>query len=158
MIELLKGHTSPETAVVVDDCFRLRCKIRYWLEYKPGKGFRFCSQTTNPKKPSEFWNKPKLGVYCFGPVVLTRNSKNGHISEIGFAFASTSAEIAQARFDRYAEFLPAEFLPEFQRFIRIRRAYEQKLDESKDYRIALHEAMIEVAREDSNQRKAAEVK
>jgi len=30
--------------------FRLRCKIRFWLEYAPKRGFRFVSQTTNPKR------------------------------------------------------------------------------------------------------------
>ena len=59
-------HNSPETAYLVDDYpygFKLRCKIRYWLEYNPKKGFRFCSQTTNPKK-GDIWNKPKKSTYC----------------------------------------------------------------------------------------------
>jgi len=62
----LPGHTSEETAYVVDDYpygFRLRCKIRYWLEYKSKMGFRLCSQTTNPKVAGEFWNKPKKSTY-----------------------------------------------------------------------------------------------
>ena len=62
----LRGHTSPETAFVVDDYpygFRLRTKIRYWVETKgkSGCGQRFCSQTLNPKTGA--WNKPKCGVY-----------------------------------------------------------------------------------------------
>ena len=63
----LKGHESPETAYIVNDYpygFRLRCKIRYWVETKTGKGQRFCSQTTNPKKEVEYWNKPKKSTYC----------------------------------------------------------------------------------------------
>lgn len=63
---LLSGHTSEETAYVVDDYpygFRLRCKIRYWIETSPKKGSRFCSQTTNPKAIGEKWNKAKKGVY-----------------------------------------------------------------------------------------------
>jgi len=66
MLTPLPGHTSPETAYVVDDYpygFKLRCKIRYWLEYAPKKGFRFCSQTTNPKKVGEVWNAPKKSTY-----------------------------------------------------------------------------------------------
>lgn len=67
---LLQGHNSPETAYVVDDYpygFRLRCKIRYWIEtatkgQMSGKQ-RLCSQTTNPKKPLELWNKPRYGTY-----------------------------------------------------------------------------------------------
>jgi hypothetical protein len=37
-MQILKGHISQETAYLVDDYpygFRLRCKIRYWLEYQP---------------------------------------------------------------------------------------------------------------------------
>jgi hypothetical protein len=63
----LRGHTSPETAYLVADypCgFRLRCKYRCWLEHDPKKGFRFCSQTTNPKLASEPWNKPKKSTYA----------------------------------------------------------------------------------------------
>lgn len=66
--QILNGHTSPETAFVVEDYpygFTLRCKIRYWVEYKKGKGFRFCSQTTKPKKSFEVWNKPKQSTYSF---------------------------------------------------------------------------------------------
>lgn len=62
----LSGHTSQETAYLVDDYpygFKLRCKIRYWLEYRTNKGYRFCSQTTNPKKPIEVWNAPKKSTY-----------------------------------------------------------------------------------------------
>ena len=65
--KVLSGHDSPETAYVVNDYpygFRLRCKIRYWLEYRKGKGFRFMSQTTNPKLSTEVWNKPKASPYA----------------------------------------------------------------------------------------------
>lgn len=65
-LKVLTGHTTEATAFVVEDYpygFRLRCKIRYWLEYKPKHGFRLCSQTTNPKRPTEVWNKPKASVY-----------------------------------------------------------------------------------------------
>ena len=33
------------------------------LEYKPKKGYRFVSQTTNPKRPGKVWNKPKASTY-----------------------------------------------------------------------------------------------
>lgn len=58
-------HTSEETAYVVDDYpygFRLRCKIRYWIETTK-HGQRECSQTTNPKRSGTVWNKPKKGTY-----------------------------------------------------------------------------------------------
>lgn len=69
-VQLLHGHTSPETAYVVDDYpygYRLRCSIRYWIETaekgaKKGQQ-RFMSQTTNPKRDGEVWNKPKGSTY-----------------------------------------------------------------------------------------------
>lgn len=64
-MKVLSGHVSPETAYVVDDYpygYKLRCKIRYWVETKKGFGMRFVSQTTNPKR-GDMWNKPKPGNY-----------------------------------------------------------------------------------------------
>lgn len=82
-VEILRGHTSPETAYVVDDYpygFRLRCKIRHWLEAKPGHGHRFVSQTTNPKVPGEAWNKPKASTYSIGPdLALMFKDEQGHV-------------------------------------------------------------------------------
>ena len=51
--QILQGHTSPETAYVVDDYpygYTLRCRIRYWLEVNERHGVRFVSQTTNPMR------------------------------------------------------------------------------------------------------------
>lgn len=65
-MQVLSNHYSAETAYVVDDYpygFRLRCKIRYWLEVN-GKGTRLWSQTTNPKLSGEVWNKAKASTYC----------------------------------------------------------------------------------------------
>ena len=47
----LYNHNSRETAYLVDSYpyGRLRCKIWFWLEHNDSKGFRFCSQTENPK-------------------------------------------------------------------------------------------------------------
>lgn len=62
---ILKGHYSADTAYVVEDYpygFRLRCRIRYWLE-RTKHGVRMVSQTTNPKAVIERWNKPKPSTY-----------------------------------------------------------------------------------------------
>jgi hypothetical protein len=64
-IQILKGHVSSETSYIVEDYpygFKLRCKIRYWIEYKDKKGFRFVSQTSNPRK-GNIWNAPKALTY-----------------------------------------------------------------------------------------------
>ena len=60
----LEGHDSPQTAYMVDDYpygRRLRCRIRYWLESAPSKGYRFVSQTEDPVKLR--WNAPKKSTY-----------------------------------------------------------------------------------------------
>jgi hypothetical protein len=57
--------------------FRLRCKIRYWLEYAKGKGFRLCSQTTNAKVPGERWNTPKKSTYCM--LGIMGLAEQGHV-------------------------------------------------------------------------------
>src|SRR5689334_22647844 len=73
-------HTSPETAYLVNDYpfgFRLRCKIRYWIEHKPSKGYRFCSQTTDPRRGNTTWNKPKCGTYSMLSTAMYLDD-NGH--------------------------------------------------------------------------------
>jgi hypothetical protein len=60
----LLNHESEKTAYIVNDYpygFRLRTKIRYWIETKKGFGQRFVSQTLNPKNGK--WNTPKKGNY-----------------------------------------------------------------------------------------------
>lgn len=84
-IEILAGHVSPETAYVVDDYpfgFRLRCKIRYWLEVHKTHGVRFISQTTNPKKGNLVWNKPKASTYSRFAAAMYLD-ENGHVKHDG---------------------------------------------------------------------------
>jgi len=76
------NHTDQATAKVIDDYpygFRLRTKIRYWLETKPKKGDRFMSQTLNPKKG--YWNKPKASTYSSIGVIC--EDEKGHIKWSG---------------------------------------------------------------------------
>jgi len=79
----LYGHTSEATAYLVDDYpygFRERTQIRYWLEHKPKKGWRFVSQTLNPKTGR--WNKPKASTYAeWGGAMYL--DENGHVQWTG---------------------------------------------------------------------------
>jgi len=89
---------SPETAIIVPDYpygFRLRCKLRVWVEYKAGKGFRYCTQTSNPKKPGEVWNKPKAGTY-------SRVSMAIGVDPLGRLYPSALTEYSDL--DQYAAF------------------------------------------------------
>jgi hypothetical protein len=79
----LYGHTSEATAYVVDDYpygFRERTQIRYWLEQKPKKGWRFVSQTLNPK--TNRWNKPKASTYADWGAAMYLDDK-GHVQWTG---------------------------------------------------------------------------
>lgn len=152
MNHYLAGHTTPETAYVVSDYpygFRLRCKIRYWLEYKAHKGFRLVSQTTNPKQSGEVWNKPKASTFIHGPAVMTLE-ENGHVTWTASSFNSMSSVEAQAWIDDRSAFLPVEFVPILAHFTRVKREYEQLKEGGADYRIAAHQAVVNVAREDLN--------
>jgi hypothetical protein len=75
----LYGHTSEATAYLVADYpygFRERTQIRYWLEAKPKKGWRFVSQTMNPK--TSRWNKPKASTYIEWAAAMYLDDK-GHV-------------------------------------------------------------------------------
>ena len=75
----LYGHNDENTAYVVDDYpygFKLRTQIRYWLESDKKKGFRFVSQTMNPKTGR--WNAAKKSTYAtFGGCMYL--DENGHV-------------------------------------------------------------------------------
>jgi hypothetical protein len=89
----LYGHDSIETAYPVDDYpygHTLRCKIRYWLESHPKKGFRFCSQTENPKNGR--WNNPKKSTYNMLAGCMYLDSKE-HVVWTGLTEYSGGADI-----------------------------------------------------------------
>ena len=80
--QILRGHESQASAYIVDDYpygFRLRCKIRYWLESNP-HGTRLVNQTTNPKVAGEVWNKPKASTYTAPlSLVVLYIDQQGHV-------------------------------------------------------------------------------
>jgi hypothetical protein len=123
-MQLLHGHTSPDTAYVVDDYpygFRLRCKIRYWLEFKPKQGFRLMSQTSNPKR-GNVWNKPKASTYCkFGGAMFLDD--NGHVHWAGLSEYSSGAE-AKAWADTYGAAVPEAGRDMLRRWVAAKLAYD----------------------------------
>jgi hypothetical protein len=73
----LNGHVSEETAYVVEDYpygFKLRCTIKFWLEYNAKKGYRFCSMTKNPN--NGVWNAAKKSTYSLGVANMYLDSNN----------------------------------------------------------------------------------
>ncbi len=78
-MQVLKGHTSEETAYLIEDYpygFKLRCKMKCWLETDAKKGVRFVTQTENPKNGR--WNKPKASTYAKVTGVMYLDEK-GHV-------------------------------------------------------------------------------
>ena len=124
-VKILSGHVSPETAFVVDDYpygFRLRCKIRYWVEFKKGHGYRVVSQTTNPKRPGEVWNKPKAGTYSpLGEVLYLDEVE--HVQNAGLSYYCDAQE-AQNWLDMWGTGLPEDGRTTLEAFIRLKVAYE----------------------------------
>jgi hypothetical protein len=89
----LYGHTSEATAYLVADYpygFTTRTQIRYWLEKKAGKGWRFVSQTLNPK--TNRWNKPKASTYVEWGGAMYLDDK-GHVVWDGIGQYSDDAKI-----------------------------------------------------------------
>jgi hypothetical protein len=125
MVQLLKGHISPETAYVVGDYpygARLRCKIRYWLEFKPNHGVRMMSQTTNPKKPGEVWNKPKGSTYAgFGGALYL--DEKGHVQWDGLTEYTTGAQAAAWR-DTYGDGVPDACKPLMDKWVNAKVAFD----------------------------------
>jgi hypothetical protein len=123
-MKILSGHTSPETAYLVDDYpygFTLRCKIRYWLEHHPKRGFRFVSQTTNPKR-GHIWNKPKASTYCrFGGCMYL--NEEGHVTWSGLTEYCNGAE-AQAWLNTFGEGVPEAGQALLRKWVAAKLAYD----------------------------------
>ena len=140
-VQILKGHVSPETAYVVVDYpygFKLRCKIRYWLEFKPKLGFRLVSQTTNPKRPGECWNKPKASTYCrFGGCMYLDES--GHVAWSGLSEYCTSEE-AQTWADTYGEGVPEAGAELLRKWVAAKIAYAANRQKEDPLKVGLKQA------------------
>lgn len=105
-MRIITDATTPETAYIINDYpygFTLRCKIRYWLEYKPGRGVRFMSQTTNPKK-GDVWNTTKASTYARIAGCMFVND-DGHVQWSALN-EYTNATEARAWRDLYGEGVP----------------------------------------------------
>jgi hypothetical protein len=93
--QLLIGHTSADTAYVVDGYpyGQLRTQKRYWIESKPKHGDRLVTQTLNPKTGR--WNKPKAGTYTLVLVLWLEPQEDGRdfVQQHGVGLWKTNEEI-----------------------------------------------------------------
>jgi len=91
----LYGHTDPNSAYVVDDYpygFKLRTQAKFWLEFNSGKGYRFLSQTMDPKTGR--WNKPKASTYLKFAGAMYLDEK-GHVQWTGLGEYSEAAQMSE---------------------------------------------------------------
>jgi len=130
---VLTGHTSQETAYVVEDYpygFRLRCKIRYWIETKKGHGQRVMSQTTDPKRGNGWTNKPKGSTY--NAIKVLYIDDNGHVQNAAIDIYSTTPQI-DAFETLYAAALTSERDQGALRYLRsLQLAYERRRQATED--------------------------
>jgi hypothetical protein len=140
-MEILKGHVSPETAFTTNDYpygFTLRCKARWWLEYKPKRGFRLMFQTTNPKKGNAVWNKPKGSTYCrFGGCMFLND--NGHVQWSGLSEYCTGAE-AQAWAEKFGDGVPEAGRELLRKWVASKLAYDANRNRDDPLIVGLSEA------------------
>jgi len=147
--EVLQGHTTVETAYVVDDYpygFRLRCKIRYWLEYAPKKGFRLCSQTTNPKVAYEKWNAPKKSTYSL--LAVMGLDEEGHVTWTGVSPYEFSKLVAFG--EAYSPFFNVYQKETFEMMVKIKTAYEKRKAEGNDRSASYVVARVSATGEDNS--------
>jgi hypothetical protein len=129
-MQILKGHVSEDTAYLVDDYpygFKLRCKIRYWLEYKSGHGFRFCTQTTNPRIAThEHWNAAKKSVYAKIGACMYLDEK-GHVKWTCLSEYVDSDQATQW-LAQWGEGVPVEGLHMTKKYVAAKVAYMTKIN------------------------------
>lgn len=125
---ILSGHTSMETAYVVEDYpygFRLRCKIRYWLESNKN-GTRLVSQTSNPKREGLVWNKPKASTYARFAACMYLD-EHDHVTWSGLTEYTTAAE-AEAWVNTYKDGLGELDAKRAAVWVAAKKVYEEKRD------------------------------
>ena len=124
-IKILKGHVSQETAYLVDDYpygFRLRCKIRYWLEHHSKLGTRLWSQTSNPKRDGLVWNKPKASTYAKIAGAMYLDDEE-HVQWTGLSIYDDAAK-ARGWLNEFQEGLTPEVFKRVIEWIDGKEAYE----------------------------------
>lgn len=139
-MQILTGHTSPETAYTVADYpygFQLRCTIRYWLEFHIRYGIRLVSQTTNPKR-GNVWNKPKASTYCkFGGCMFL--DEQGHVQWSGLSEYCSGAE-AEAWEQKFGAGVPEAGRGLLRKWVAAKVAYDANRKSSDPLSTGLPEA------------------
>lgn len=143
---LLKGYDSETNSYLVNDYpygFSLRCKIRYWLEYSEKLGYRFCSQTSNPKK-NDIWNKPKKSTYIDISACMYLDVDN-HVTWTGLTHYSNLNECLLWK-ELYYEGLSDIGKQRLDEWIKTKTIYEEKIANGVPWQIAGKETVCEMVK------------
>lgn len=138
-------YASPETGYLVEDypySFNLRCRIRYWLEYKPGKGCRFGSQTENPK--NRRWNAPKYSTYSRFGAAMYRDEK-GHVHHYGLSEYSDGVQASEFR-AIFGTGVPDAAKPGLDDWVASKVRYDELVAGGMDWRLAGRQVALEMAK------------
>ena len=121
----LLDYDSEEKSFVVDDYpyGRLRTQIRYWLEFDKSKGFRFVSQTQNPKNSK--WNKPKKSTYCKISAFMYKDHK-GFVGWKGITEYNDTSECEEF-LRKYKKFLSIPALKRLEIWIKRKQDFDKKI-------------------------------
>lgn len=115
-VTVLHGHTSPDTAYIIDNypySFHLRCTMRIWIDGPADKGqykgeYRVMRQTDNPRRAGRPWNNPKKSTY--DPWVILYLDTDGKVGVHAISyFGLSGSEDARMRLDgTYDQLTPEE--------------------------------------------------
>ena len=118
---VLNNQPTEDKPYLVNDYpygFRLRCKIRYYVETTK-RGQRFVSQTLNPK--TNQWNKPKKSTYL--QILLIGLNEKNHVTYDGISMYSLEEAIKFN--EKYAKFLNKYQTIELNNIIKMSEIYSK---------------------------------
>jgi hypothetical protein len=121
-MQYLYGHNSLETAYIVEDYpwgFRLRTKMRYWIESKKGQGQRIVSQSMNPK--TGLWCAPKKSTYHSIAILYLDEFKHVHWEALSlYSSAKDIESFKDTHFEELDDF-QTQYLKEIMAYEKVMR-------------------------------------
>ena len=119
----LYNHTSFETSYHVPDYPYgriVRCEIRFWIEFKESKGFRFCYKTKNPKTDNWTTNAQKNSGYYTLAMCMFLDEKE-HVTYSALTEYSPAKDI-----QKFIENFPEAVTDRLKIFVKLQATYYRK--------------------------------
>lgn len=118
-------HISEETAYMIEDYpwgFKLRTKMKIWIEDKKGLGQRIVRQTLNPK--TQKWCNPKKSTYYDFYVIFI--DEENHIKTDCLTLLHRDPFEVQSFLDKYKEGLTQPYINYAEGYIEASKINEEK--------------------------------